>query len=156
VGSLSAVKTRLDPSKAISTQLISIVDAALKIASQILSEFHTPSTVDKDVVTKYRSEIGELVIKAQQVVTKANLVCQQPGTVGTGPATPPTPSNSSKSAEVRCFTCSCMRCSLWIYSIANRPRRRQFSNQPAPGQPASLARRPQRIDVESNRPAEAY
>ncbi|KAI0683167.1 hypothetical protein BC835DRAFT_1473001 [Cytidiella melzeri] len=96
--SLTTIHERLDPSKPISAQLLPIMESAVAIAKGIVAVSKSSQSTDDNALDKYKPQITTLISNAQQLVTKANLILQQPGTVGSGPATPPTPAQSSSSA----------------------------------------------------------
>ncbi|KAI0804724.1 hypothetical protein BC629DRAFT_1590958 [Irpex lacteus] len=96
--SLSTIKDRLDPSKPVSAQLIPIMETALTVAKGIMAVAKSAEGAEDTSLDKYKPQIATVVSDSQQLVTKANLILQQPGTVGAGPATPPTPAQTSSSA----------------------------------------------------------
>jgi hypothetical protein len=98
--SLSNIKDSLDASKPISSQLLPVVDSGIMIAKGIDAVSKSVAGEDDNALEKYKPEITAMVSNAQQLVTKVNLILQQPGTVGSGPATPPTPQKTSDSAAV--------------------------------------------------------
>ncbi|KAI0086014.1 hypothetical protein BDY19DRAFT_895518 [Irpex rosettiformis] len=97
--SLSTIKDRLDPSKPISSQLLPIMETAVTVAKGIMAVSKSAQGADDTALDKYKPQITTLITDTQQLVTKSNLILQQPGTVGSGPATPPTPAESSSSAS---------------------------------------------------------
>lgn len=102
--SLSTIKDRLDASKPISSQLIPIMETALSVSTAILTVAKSAQGSNDSALEKYKPQVATVVSDTQQLVTKANLILQQPGTVGSGPATPPTPPSSSNSAAVSNLT----------------------------------------------------
>ncbi|KAI0804810.1 hypothetical protein BC629DRAFT_1580916 [Irpex lacteus] len=96
--SLSTIKDRLDPSKPVSAQLIPIMETALTVAKGIMAVSKSAQGSEDTSLDKYKPQITTLITDSQQLVTKTNLILQQPGTVGAGPATPPTPAETSSSA----------------------------------------------------------
>ncbi|KAI0701082.1 hypothetical protein BC835DRAFT_1265443, partial [Cytidiella melzeri] len=96
--SLSTIKDRLDPSKPVSAQLLPILESAVTIAKGIMAISRSAQGADDTALEKYKPKIATLVSDAQQLVQKVNLILQQPGTVATGPATPPTPIQNTNNA----------------------------------------------------------
>ncbi|KAK7694431.1 hypothetical protein QCA50_001617 [Cerrena zonata] len=97
--SLSTIKDRLDPTKPISAQLLPIMEEAVTIAKGIMAVAKSAQGSEDTSLDKYKPQITALITNVQQLVTKINLILQQPGTVGAGPATPPTPAEVSSSAS---------------------------------------------------------
>ena len=102
--SLSTIKDRLDASKPISSQLIPIMETALSVSTAILSVAKSAQGANDAALEKYKPQVATVLSDTQQLVTKANLILQQPGAVGSGPATPPTPPSTSNSAAVSTLT----------------------------------------------------
>ncbi len=99
--SLSTIKDRLDPSKPISAQLIPIMDNAVTLVKGIMAVVKSARGSKDAALDKYKPQVASLVTDCQQLVMRTNLILQQPGTVGSGPGTPPTPAETSSSAAVR-------------------------------------------------------
>ncbi|KAI0701085.1 hypothetical protein BC835DRAFT_1442546 [Cytidiella melzeri] len=98
---LSTIKDRLDPSKPVSAQLLPILESAMSIAKGIMVISRSVQSADDTALEKYKPKIATLVSDAQQLVQKVNFILQQPGTVATGPATPPTPiQNTNQAAKL--------------------------------------------------------
>ncbi|KAI0804789.1 hypothetical protein BC629DRAFT_1591020 [Irpex lacteus] len=96
--SLSTIKDRLDPSKPISAQLIPIMDNAVTLVKGIMAVVKSARGSKDAALDKYKPQVASLVTDCQQLVMRTNLILQQPGTVGSGPGTPPTPAETSSSA----------------------------------------------------------
>lgn len=77
------------------------METALTVAKGIMAVAKSAQGSEDTSLDKYKPQIATLITDSQQLVTKTNLILQQPGTVGAGPATPPTPAETSSSAAVR-------------------------------------------------------
>ncbi|KAI0339038.1 hypothetical protein BDW22DRAFT_1361941 [Trametopsis cervina] len=98
--SLQTTIDRLDKTKPISAELLPIVESAVAIAKGIVDVAKSASSSEDSALDPYKPKITTLIANAQQMVTKVNSILSQSGSVGTGPATPPTPEKVSPGAAV--------------------------------------------------------
>ena len=99
-GRLEVIKKRLDLSKPISAQLLPVIDDALNISRGITQVATSVRASEDSSLNEYKQKTQVLITNVERIVTHTNLILQQPGTVPSGPATPPTPLKASGSAAV--------------------------------------------------------
>lgn len=92
---------RLDKRKPISSELLPIIEQAIRIAMEVNRVARTIESDDDRVFKKHEPMVKKMIKKLQGTVTRCNLILQQTGNAAIGPGTP-----KSVSANASCTVSS--------------------------------------------------
>ena len=93
---------RLDKTKPISSELLPILEQAIRVAKNINATAMTVESGDDRALNKHKSAVNKMIKDLQGIVTRCNLILQQTGNIATGPGTAQNVSTTSSHTVCGC------------------------------------------------------
>lgn len=78
---------RLDKTKPISSELLPILEQAVRVTKAVNTTAMTVESGDDRALNKHKSAVNKMIKDLQGIVTRCNLILQQTGNIATGPGT---------------------------------------------------------------------
>lgn len=99
--SLERTMDRLDKTKSISSELLPIMEQAVRITKKVNTTARTIESDDDRALNKHKPVVKRMIKDLQGIVTRCNLILQQTGNNATGPGTP-----KNVSTATSCTVCT--------------------------------------------------
>ncbi|KAI9458447.1 hypothetical protein HD554DRAFT_1710139 [Boletus coccyginus] len=114
--SLERMMDRLDKTKPISSELLPILEQAVRVTKAVNATAMTVESGDDRALNKHKSAVNKMIKDLQGIVTRCNLILQQTGNIATGPGTaksvPATTSHTQAAVEASKFRVDQTRANL--------------------------------------------
>ncbi|KAG8216620.1 hypothetical protein J3R82DRAFT_6808 [Butyriboletus roseoflavus] len=97
--SLERTMNRLDKTKPISSELLPIMEQAIRVTKKVNTTARTIESGDDRALDKHKPVVKKMINDLQGIVTRCNLILQQTGNNATGPGTPKNVSTASSCTQ---------------------------------------------------------